>query len=116
MQEGGCTYFPNIERRFQPKRGSAVLWYNRNRDGQMVCICMACIVSYCMAWPGLVAHGQHACMPRDCWLHTHCNAAGRPITARGRAGDQGGKVRDEHLVQRAPAPGVRGGHGNAVAE
>ena len=37
LQEGGCTYFPVIDKRFEPKKGTAAVWYNRDVNGNMVC-------------------------------------------------------------------------------
>jgi len=30
---GGCTYFPELKKRFSPRKGCAVLWYNMDREG-----------------------------------------------------------------------------------
>uniref|UniRef100_A0A061QQ30 Prolyl 4-hydroxylase n=2 Tax=Tetraselmis sp. GSL018 TaxID=582737 RepID=A0A061QQ30_9CHLO len=34
VEEGGCTYFPQLEMRFRPKKGCAVLWYNLDENGK----------------------------------------------------------------------------------
>jgi len=34
VEEGGCTYFPKLDIRIQPKKGRAVFWLNRKHDGE----------------------------------------------------------------------------------
>mmetsp|Transcript_40561 Transcript_40561/g.114879 ORF Transcript_40561/g.114879 Transcript_40561/m.114879 type:complete len:506 (-) Transcript_40561:483-2000(-) len=35
VEGGGCTFFPELKMRFKPRKGSALLWYNTERDGSL---------------------------------------------------------------------------------